>query len=228
VNSRLLIAVIEDHDALREATTEMLVHQGFAAIGVASAEDLDRAVFTRSPEIFVIDLNLPGEDGLSLAFRLRKSHPAVGIIITTARTHLNDRVRGYESGADIYLPKPVEPLELLAAIRSLGNRVVGLLAKEQRFSLDESNSVVLGPKGKAKLSLAEARLLNAFLNAPARTLHREEVWEIFSADGGMISVDSLQNRLSHLRKKLQNCGAEGETIQALRGTGYQLSLVLQR
>lgn len=223
---RLLIAVIEDHDALREATTEMLVHQGLSAIGVASAEALDREVFPRSPDIYVIDLNLPGEDGLSLALRIRKTHPAVGIVITTARTHLNDRVRGYESGADIYLPKPVAPLELVAAIRALGNRVTAQSAKEQRFSLDEASFLLLGPKGRVRLSASETRLLAAFLGSADQTLSREEVAGILSPDGGQISVDSLQNRLSHLRKKVQSCGAETETIQALRGSGYRLAVAI--
>jgi len=228
MSSRLFIVVVEDHDGLREATTEMLVHQGFATLGVPSAEALDLSELARSPDIFVVDLNLPGEDGLSLANRLRAAHPAVGIIITTARTHINDRVKGYESGADIYLPKPVEPLELVAAIKALGARVLAQSTKDLRFTLDDTHLLLLGPKDRAKLSPAEVRLLGAFTEATGHILDRAQVTLLLSPDNPGISVDSLQNRLSHLRKKMQSCGADAETIQAVRGTGYRLCVeVLQ-
>ncbi|MFM1881288.1 MAG: hypothetical protein RLZZ344_1522 [Pseudomonadota bacterium] len=228
MSSRLVIVVVEDHDDLREATTEMLIQQGFTTLGVSSAETLDLTGLARSPDIFVIDLNLPGEDGLSLARRLRAENPAVGIIITTARTQINDRLKGYESGADIYLPKPVDPLELVAAIRALGVRVLAQGARDIRFTLDDAHLLILGPKGRAKLSAAEVRLLNAFHESPDGILDRAQVTHLLSPDNPSISVDSLQNRLSHLRKKIQSVGAEAETIQAVRGTGYRLCIEIHR
>ncbi len=89
---------------------------------MSCAEEFDDLPLRRPPELFVVDLNLPGEDCLVLAARLRRTCPAAGIVITTARSRLDDRVRGYEQVADVYLPKPEDPQELLAVLRSLGQR----------------------------------------------------------------------------------------------------------
>lgn len=101
----LNILVIEDHDDLRELTVEVLNQQGHHAVGFPGAEELND-VFSGF-DLLIVDLNLPGEDGLSLARRFRLALPDAGIVMVTAREQAADKVRGYESGADIYLTKPV-------------------------------------------------------------------------------------------------------------------------
>jgi DNA-binding response OmpR family regulator len=110
----LHVVLVEDNDALRLATSVILVQAGFEVSGVACAEDVDDLPTARVPDLYVIDVNLPGEDGFSLAARLRRARPWVGIVITTARIRVDDRVHGYEQGVDVYLPKPVNPPELLS------------------------------------------------------------------------------------------------------------------
>ena len=119
--SSLSIIVVEDHDSLRMVTVEMLRQNGHNVIGLECAEDLDDEAGGQYADIFIIDLNLPNEDGLSLTRRIKKVNPNVGVIMMTARHQLSDRVIGYESGADIYLIKPVNPAELLAAITALSS-----------------------------------------------------------------------------------------------------------
>ena len=111
-NLALKILVIEDNDDLRAATLAFLQAQGHYVRGVPSAEEISDVASGFSPDIYVIDLNLPEEDGLSLTKRLRKLHPSVGIVITTARAQIGEKVLGYESGADLYLTKPIHPQEL--------------------------------------------------------------------------------------------------------------------
>ena len=227
MKEHLLIVVIEDNDALREATIDVLHHNGFRAMGVACAEDIDDTPFPQPPDIFVVDLNLPGEDGLSLATRLRKAQPKVGIVITTARTLLNDRLKGYESGADIYLPKPVDPQELVLALQALGQRLLLSVSPPPGLVVNKQNHTLEGPAGQCKLSESETRLLLAFANAKEQTLEYWQVATQMSPGNNAFTLESMQARLSQLRKKIQQCGGNGNSIKAIRGNGYRFCLPLQ-
>lgn len=119
----LNIVLVEDHDLLRTVTESVLKEAGHQVLALTCAEEVDEALSFMNPDLYILDLNLPGEDGLTLSRRIRKSHPRVGIIMTTARTDISDRLDGYESGADIYLPKPTDPSELLAAAVALARRL---------------------------------------------------------------------------------------------------------
>lgn len=116
----LNILVVEDHDILREATVETLRQQGHQVTGIDCAEALDAEFGGVLFDVYVIDLRLPGEDGISLTRRLRLRQPGAGIILATARVLPQDREAGLVSGADIYLPKPLLPEDLLAAVAALG------------------------------------------------------------------------------------------------------------
>ena len=137
-DAALKILVVEDNDELREATLTFLQNQGHYVRGVAIAEDIHDVTGGFVPDVYVIDLNLPDEDGLSLTRRLRASHPNVGIVITTARTQIGDKVIGYESGADLYLSKPVHPQELMAGVVALGKRLRTLLHRDDTLVLNLS------------------------------------------------------------------------------------------
>ena len=139
-DAALKILLIEDNDELREATLAFLQNQGHYVRGVPMAEEINDVTGGFVPDVYVIDLNLPDEDGLSLTRRLRASHPNVGIVITTARAKIGDKVLGYESGADLYLTKPLEVPELCAAVAALGRRrqrEQNLLMKQQTFTLSQ-------------------------------------------------------------------------------------------
>ncbi len=228
MNHALQVVVVEDNDALREATVEMLEDNGFVARGMPSAEDVDDTPGVLPPDIYVIDLNLPGEDGLSLALRLRKAQPKVGIVITTARTLLDDRLKGYESGADIYLPKPVDPKELLLALKALAQRLKNTNGAQTGITLNKHTLVLKGPASECKISDSEARVLIAFASAKDRTLERWQVaTQMNPGNEAVMSPESMQARLSQLRKKLTVCGADSECIKAIRNAGYRLTVNLQ-
>jgi DNA-binding response OmpR family regulator len=123
MDSGLNIIIVEDHDDLREITVEALCSLGHQAIGVACGEQLDQTLETCKADVLVLDLNLPGEDGISLSRRIRASHPAIGIVMVTVREQIQDRIVGYGSGADLYLTKPTSIEELQAAIESLARRL---------------------------------------------------------------------------------------------------------
>lgn len=223
--ARLSVLVVEDHDMLREATVAALNNAGHIAKGVVSAEDVDDTPTLAPPDLYVIDLNLPGEDGISLSKRIRESHPRAGIVMVTARTETKDKIAGYESGADIYLPKPVDPEELLAAVDALAHRIRPL-AEECTLTLNLKNLKVRGPKGEVGLSQSEANLLSAFSRAGGEQLERFQVATNLSLKGEVLNATSLEVRLSRLRKKLNQVGAEEPTIKAIRGHGYKLAVTI--
>lgn len=226
MNSPLTVMVVEDHDALRLATLRVLQQAGFEVVGLSCAEDLDDEHEARLYDGYVIDLSLPGEDGLSLVMRLRQARPRASIIMTTARTHLNDRIKGYDAGADIYMPKPVDPQELVAALRGLMTRSKMFQGIEHGLQLDPRQMLLAGSAGQAKMAASEVRVLMALATAKDQTLERWQLMMQLSPDGEDISSDSLQVRLSQLRKKMSQCGVDGESIKALRGLGYRLCVPL--
>lgn len=222
----MIVLIVEDHDALREATLNMICQAGFDAVAVPCAEDVDDTPLLGLPDLYIIDLNLPGEDGMSLAARLRASQPKAGIVMTTARTGVDDRVAGYAAGADLYLPKPVEPKELVAALRALAARLQREEAG-QGLLLHGRTLLLRGPSGQRRLAEAEVRLLVALASARDRTLERWQVAVHLDPTNEHLAVDSLQNRISLLRRKIAACGIEGESLKAVRGSGYRLCVPLQ-
>lgn len=222
------VLLVEDHDDLREATMEVLQGHGFTTVGLTAAEEVDDLLQHNRPALYVVDLNLPGEDGLSLARRIRAAQPGAGIVMTTARTHITDRVQGYEAGADIYLPKPVDPAELVAALRSLGMRILSREAERQGVAVLDSNARTLtGPSGAVKLSESELRLLSALTTAKEHMLERWQVAVHLGSPEVDINRDSLQNRISQLRKKMTVSLGAGEFIRSVRKEGYKLCVDLQ-
>ena len=121
--AKLNIVVVEDNDDLRDLTCQVLTNEGHRAMGLSCAEELEDMAGGEPADIFLIDINLPGESGISLSKRIRQAQPFVGIIIISARTDLDDKVIGYDSGADVYLPKPVAMEELLAAVSAVQRRI---------------------------------------------------------------------------------------------------------
>jgi DNA-binding response OmpR family regulator len=166
----LSIIVVEDNDSLRLVTVEILRQQGHQVQGLACAEDIDDAAGGVTADIFILDLNLPGEDGISLATRLRKAQPEVGIIMVTARIQSVDKTTGYECGADIYLCKPVAPEELLAAINALARRLKPVAQTNSHLVLDVNKLTLASEQGEVSLSANEATSLIAFIRAPEQRL----------------------------------------------------------
>jgi DNA-binding response OmpR family regulator len=231
----LNVLVVEDHDSLRGLIVQALAERGHAATGLACAEDLHDLKHTGSIDIFLVDLNLPGEDGLSLAKRLRAAFPLVGIIMATARAELKDRVSGYSHGADIYLSKPFEVEELLAAVSALGRRlsserVVGLSSDAGYYFLYEKNLLLKSPGAahSASLTGGEVQVLVALARAPAQRL---DGWQLIESLG--LTIDSnakgnLEVRLARLRKKLiTQLGAPANCLESIRREGYQLCIPIQ-
>ncbi len=219
------VLVIEDHDALRRTIVDALRKSGFTADGVFCAEALAEVMNIDRPDIYIIDVGLPGEDGMSLAARIRARQPEAGIILLTAQAALNTRLQGYGSGADVYLVKPVDPEELLALLRSMARRIVGTRADgSSDLLLDGRANILAGPKTEIPVTEAEKRVLTRFALAPHTSLERWELMEALGSADEPVSPRSLEVRIATLRKKISEAlGDKSNPIVNIRGTGYRLT-----
>lgn len=218
----LNILVVEDYVVLRDAMVRTLTQAGHRVLGVGTAEDVDDLPMGCLPDMYVLDLNLPGEDGLSLARRIRASAPDTKIVLATARSAIVDRVAGYAAGADIYLPKPVDPEELVAIARSLSERSAGHEhSNAQKLVLMPQKLTLQGPQAQVFLTQGEVLVLGALARAPNQLLEHWQVAQHMGVDTA-ISKDSKEVRIGRLRKKVIACGAASPAIKAIRGHGYKL------
>ncbi len=221
------LLVVEDHQGLREVTVDILASQGHRVAGVDSAESFDELPLDFPIDIAILDLNLPGEDGLALAKRLRQIKPDIGIIMVTVRHALSEKLAGYAHGADLYLTKPTEPQELCAAVQALAHRLTLATPKTSTvLTLDLAARMLHTPDGIVELRVSEANILHALALAPDNTL---ETWQLIATLGKPVDEESkaqLQVVLSRLRTKFIGHGAATNPIRAERGKGYQLRLQL--
>ena len=228
---RLNIVLVEDHDILRQMLQQALQEAGHQVVALSCAEELEDVAGGQPADLFLIDLNLPGEDGLSLTERVRAAYPLAGLIVVTARSGLQDKLEGYARGADLYLTKPLEVPELCAAVAALGRRrqrVEGLIAQQQTFTLSQQQ-MTLAKTGQAPVHLtaAESAMLVAFSRAPGQRVAYWQIAETLGLDLQNYAKASLEVRIVRLRKKLVEAGAEAGCIEAVRGHGYQLCIAVQ-
>jgi DNA-binding response OmpR family regulator len=222
----LKLLLVEDHLALREVFSEFLRSQGHSVSAYESAESALDQSHAGDFDLALLDLNLPGEDGLYLAEKLRMQSPNIGIIMLTVRNNIADKLMGYQSGADIYLPKPVSPEELNAAIQAVCRRIPQLNTKH--LTLYFTTNQLANPtseKGTLSLSDEESRLLSILSQAPQQQL---EIWEL--AENLNLDLDSntlrstLEKRVSRLRKKLTQLDQPPSSIKFMRDYGYKLTI----
>ncbi|PKO90141.1 MAG: transcriptional regulator [Betaproteobacteria bacterium HGW-Betaproteobacteria-10] len=223
----LNLLVVEDHDDLREATVAALEAMGHRVRGVDCAEAMDEILPYYPADVLLLDLNLPGEDGLSIARRLRAAEPSIGIIMVTARNQAKDVMQGYGSGADIYVTKPISPEELHAAIQALTRRIRPQERAETPLALNMQTLQLTGPQGVVDLSNHECQLLAAINRAKD---HRLETWQLLELLGKEVDDNekrALTVQFVRLRKKLTEAGASEPSLKSIRGSGYQLCVAIE-
>lgn len=221
------ILIVDDEPSVRSAISDYLSREGFhvleAGDGVAMRSVLDE----HAVAIVLLDVMLPGEDGLSLAQSLADRQD-IGVIMISALGSEADRIAGLEYGADDYLPKPVSPRELLARIRALQRRFKsagasapgGLRFEFAGWQLDAVRRVLRDPGGVVtSLSDGEFSLLLAFVEHPQRVLSRDELLHLARGSDSDAFDRAIDTQVSRLRQKLYGAAGE-ELIRTLRGEGY--------
>lgn len=228
----LQVTVVEDHDALRELTVSTLQRPEFLVAGYRSAEDLLGALPDNPPDIAILDVNLPGIDGYSLARQLRAGLPAIGILMLTVRDDSRDKITGYDSGADIYLPKPVCADELLAAVGALARRQQNRAKPETLASQATSPAAAstwrLSDDGwtyydKARralpLTAQERLLISALATDIGNAFTRDALVIALGEDPSSYDLHRLEVLVSRLRRKAAEYNVD-LPLRAIRGIGY--------
>jgi len=217
------VLLVEDNIALREALQDQLSHAGFAVRGVGDGQELNQALAIAVPHVVVLDLNLPDEDGLSIAKRLRQALPHLGIVMLTARVRSIDRQEGYESGADVYLTKPVKPSELTTVLQTLCRRMTPVSLPGSWF-LNMSLLQLIPPDQPAiSLTVSEATLVHE-LALSSELLGMPRLVELF----GDIDLPEATNKLrieqivSRVRRKMDAALNGQPAIKAVTRLGYKL------
>ncbi len=221
------IVVIEDYTSLRVILIKTIEKiAGCSAIGLSCAEEVDELTVSQKADIFIIDLNLPDEDGISLTKRIRKSNPLVGIIILTARDKAEDKVIGYESGADIYLTKPTNFSELSASILALSRRIQAEKMISTDLKLDSTNLILKFNDLEIGINETEAIIITRLAQAKNQQLECWQLLEAIDEDMDLETAKAYLNvRIYRLKQKLTKIGFKN-SIRNHREKGYQLCVSL--
>lgn len=231
---RLLL--VDDEPALREPLAEYLSRQGFAVAQAASAAEARSQLKNELPELVLLDIMMPGEDGLSLCRHLADAHQ-IPVILLTAKGEAMDRIVGLEIGADDYVVKPFEPRELVARIRSVLRRSAkggAQPAEDELFEfegwqLDPLKRRLTDPEGAmVSISSAEFRLLMAFLEHPRQVLDRDRLLDMVQGREAHLFDRAVDNQVSRLRRKIEVDSKAPTLIQTVWGGGYMLATDVRR
>lgn len=244
-DQRTRITVVEDDAEIRDLVTSYLQKEGFDVVGCADGAAFDAHLQTTTPDLVVLDLMMPGEDGLSICRRIT---PALPVLVLSAKGEDIDRIIGLEVGADDYLSKPFNPRELVARIRAILRRRVqspeppaptaGLAATTidqtreilqfDGWRLDVDSRTLADPKGAAvALTSGEMALLIVFARSPNRVLSRDHLLDATRGRDAEPFDRAIDVQVSRLRRKLAAAGG-GELIRTVRGDGYLFSADTKR
>jgi len=236
--STVHVLAVDDDPSVRQMIVDYLGDNDIRVTPLASGKGIDDALEKEAIDLLILDLKLPGEDGMQIAHRLREKWD-LPIIMLTGRKEEADRVMGLELGADDYLTKPVSPRELLARIRALLRRAKSRetpgesLAKVRayRFAGWELNARLrrlTAPGGKTMpMSNSQFNLLVAFLSAPQRVLSREQLLDLSRLHNDEVYDRAIDVQVGRLRKTFEVDGAPSEIIRTERGAGYVFTATVE-
>ena len=238
MQGRKHIVVVDDEPGIRETIQEYLELHDFRVTAAGGGEELRRAVESHDVDLVLLDIRMPGEDGLSLA-RFLRAEKQVGIIMLTAAGEVVDRIVGLEMGADDYLAKPVDLRELLARIKAVLRRANGAppgdseeRGKVLRFAgwtLDLGRRRLESADGvPIELSTGEYELLVALAERPQRVLNRDQLLDLARGRAAIPFDRSIDVQVSRLRRKIESDPKSPQIITTVRGGGYMFTPAVER
>ncbi|SDL74394.1 response regulator [Aliiruegeria lutimaris] len=227
------ILIVDDHREIRDAVSRYLERNGMRASTARDAVEMDAKLKTGRFDLIVLDVMMPGEDGISVCRRL-SADGTVPILMLTALGEETDRIIGLEVGADDYLPKPFNPRELLARIKAILRRSgraeahAGSLTSHRvhfaGWTLDTDRQELRHADGReVHLTTAEFRLLTVFLERPRFVLSRDQLLELTSGRAAHVFDRTIDNQVSRLRRKIEEDPARPGLITTVRGGGYSFA-----
>ena len=224
------ILVVDDDMRLRALLERYLVEQGYKVRTAANSEQMDRLLERETFHLMVLDLMLPGEDGLSICRRLRQANNQIPIVMLTAKGDEVDRIIGLELGADDYLPKPFNPRELLARIRAVLRRktaeIPGAPANEEtiiefgEFKLNLATREMSRNEESMPLTSGEFAVLKALVSHPREPLSRDKLMNLARGREYSALERSIDVQVSRLRRMIEEDPSSPRYIQTVWGLGY--------
>ena len=221
------VLVVDDDARLRALLSRYLAEQGFRVTTAGHAAEAREQMRFMQPDVLVLDVMMPGENGLSLTHSLREERTGLPILLLTARGAPEDRIAGFEAGADDYLGKPFEPYELVLRLRAMLRRVAPPSPAEPAgpvqlgpLVFDVERAELRGPDGVVHLTGGEAALLQALARKPGEVLSRDWIVETLGMDEtGERAIDV---QVTRLRRKIEADPREPRFLHTVRGRGYVL------
>jgi len=221
------VLVVDDDARLRALLSRYLAEQGFRVTTAGHAAEAREQMRSMQPDLLVLDVMMPGENGLALTTSLRNGHAGLPILLLTARGGPEDRIAGFEAGADDYLGKPFEPYELVLRLRAMLRRVAPPSPTEPAgpvplgtLVFDTERAELRGPEGVMHLTGGEAALLQALARRPGEVLSRDWIVETLGMDeSGERAIDV---QVTRLRRKIEADPREPRFLHTVRGRGYVL------
>jgi DNA-binding response OmpR family regulator len=226
-----LLLVVDDDKGIRDLLCRYLAEQGFRVAAAQDGQTMDKWLIDHTPDLVILDLMLPGEDGLSLARRLSGDH-GLPIIMISARGDDVDRIVGLEVGADDYLAKPFNPRELLARVRAVLRRNCAPAKGNEQdiqdyrfgdFHFDPTQRTLFRGDREIDLSRAELDLLHVFVTHPNRVLSRDFIMGDLDGSDRDPLDRSIDVRVTRLRHKIEDDVAHPQFIKTVWGIGYQFN-----
>ena len=215
------ILAVDDDDRIRELVKEYLIENNFLVTTAKDAADAKKKLEIVKFDILILDIMMPGEDGLSLTKEIKKNNP-IPIILLTAKGETRDRIEGLELGADDYLGKPFEPKELLLRIKNILNKIqkpilsdeiyIGsTLVNLKKFHIKINNRI-------KKINPQEKKILENMLESPGKVFSRDDIGKIIN-----ISKErTIDVMITRLRQKIESYPKNPKYLQTIRGSGYVL------
>ena len=227
------ILVVDDHREIRDAVTRYLEQNGMRATSARDAVDMDAKLGHGQYDLIVLDVMMPGEDGLSVCRRL-SANGNVPILLLTALGEETDRIVGLEIGADDYLAKPFNPRELIARIKAILRRTTkaepyagALSGKRIAFAhwvLDTDTRALSNDDGEQiDLTSAEFKLLTVLLERPRFVLNRDQLLDLTAGRSASVFDPTIDNQISRLRRKVERDPSRPRIVTTVRGGGYCLA-----
>ena len=223
---RTTVFVVEDDASIRRGLVDTLAAGGYATIESGHGTDALKIALSADYNLLLLDIMLPGLDGFSVLEELRKSRPALPVIMLTARGDEQDRVRGLKTGADDYVVKPFSALELLARVEAVLRRsaeratTVGMLELDGRTIDLEQRQINFEDGSQRDISEKEAELLQYLATSRARPVARAELLQhVWGLDPRGVETRTIDMHIARLREKL----GDADLIRTVRGKGYQLA-----
>ena len=219
------ILIVEDEPKIAELLGDYLRQAGYATHVIDNGDAVDAWVRDNNPDIVLLDLMLPGKDGLTVCRELR-SHTEVPIIMVTARVDEIDRLLGLELGADDYVCKPFSPREVVARVKALLRRIEitrsGSEAPYRGLSMDADRFAASIDDRPLDLTPVEFRLLALLAGQPGRVFSREQLMDRIYLDGRVVSDRTVDSHVKNVRQKIQDVIGKDDLIRSIYGVGYKL------